>query len=81
MSFTASTKGGEYQHTLTVSEMPKHTPKYKLAYGGADPARGFAYGNSLSGVFEGDFIQQSGDSQSHNNISPYETVCYWTRIS
>lgn len=73
--------GGEATHKLTISEMPSHTHKYRLAYGNTDPAQGFAYGNTSSGTFSGDFIQNMGENQAHNNMPPYLAIYVWTRIS
>lgn len=73
--------GGEATHKLTINEMPSHTHKYKLAYGATDPARGFAYGNTPSGTFSGDFIQNTGENQPHNNMPPYIVVYGWVKVS
>lgn len=73
--------GGEATHKLTISEMPSHTHKYRLAYGATDPARGFAYGNTPSGTFSGDFIQNTGENQPHNNMPPYIVVYGWVKVS
>ena len=83
MSFTANSSGGEYEHTLTIAEMPEHGHGYKLAYGGNDPVRGFNYGNSFVGSFDDSdqFIVNNGGSQPHNNIQPYITVYFWRRTS
>lgn len=81
MSFTSLSTGGEYQHTLTVAEMPDHRHKYTLAYGGADPAKGFSYGNTVAGTFDATFIQNNGSSSAHNNVQPYISVYFWRRTA
>lgn len=81
MSFTALATGGEYKHELTVAEMPDHRHKYTLAYGGADPARGFSYGNTVAGTFDATFIQNNGSNSAHNNVQPYISVYFWQRTA
>ena len=81
MTFTSLSTGGEYKHELTVAEMPDHRHKYTLAYGGADPARGFSYGNTVAGTFDATFIQNNGNSSPHNIIQSYISVCYWRRTA
>ena len=73
--------GGESTHKLTVSEMPSHTHKYKLAYGSNDPAKGFNYGNNLAGTFDGDFSPATGGNNAHNNMPPYLVVYMWKRTA
>lgn len=73
--------GGEATHKLTIEEMPSHTHRYNLAYGGNDPAKGFNYGNTLAGVFDKAFSGSSGGDQAHNNMPPYLVVYIWKRIS
>lgn len=84
MSFTSGgDQGGEYKHTLNISEMPEHGHGYKLAYGGNDPVKGFNYGNSYAGTFNDSdqFIQNNGGGKSHNNVQPYYTVYFWRRTA
>ena len=70
--FTAGQTGGEYEHTLTVNEMPSHSHS----------------SNSLGSQYDGgaNFNQTSGTSaagggQPHNNMQPYVVVYMWRRIS
>ena len=78
-TYVAGNTGGEATHKLTINEMPSHTHKYKLAYGGNDPAKGFNYGNNLAGIFDADFSQSAGGNQAHNNMPPYIVVNIWKR--
>lgn len=73
--------GGEATHKLTIEEMPSHTHRYNLAYGGNDPAKGFNYGNTLAGVFDKAFSGSSGGDQAHNNMPPYLAVYIWKRVA
>lgn len=73
--------GGEATHTLTINEMPSHTHKYLLSYGGNDPASGFNYGNTLAGMFDASFSKSAGGSQAHNNMPPYLAVYIWKRVA
>ena len=73
--------GGEATHTLTVAEMPSHTHKYLLSYGGNDPASGFNYGNTMAGMFDAAFSKSAGGSQAHNNMPPYLAVYIWKRVA
>ena len=62
--------------------MPAHTHGYKLAYGGNDPAHGFNYGTNYVGTFlDGDFVNDRGGDQPHNNMPPYLSVYMWKRTS
>ena len=77
--------GGEYQHTLTVNEMPKHT---HINYGfyAATPAAGTTSGVAVSGGtgtvnYRAANDAQTGGSQAHNNVQPYITTYMWKRVS
>lgn len=74
--------GGEKEHTLTIDEIPKHTPEatnYNIA------------GSGIVRVAQGDYanvgnptgkivFKEIGGGQSHNNMPPYEVVGYmWIR--
>ena len=85
-NFALGTTGGEYNHTLTINEIPRHTHDWKGMYTGAGGT-----GNYISPVFgtssassyiaEGKGPQPIGGSASHNNIQPYIVVYFWKRIS
>lgn len=69
--------GGEKTHTLTVSEMPKHSHNALIGGDGDKYAASFVTnGNNLYYVP----TNEAGDNQPHNNLQPYKVVSYWKRI-
>ena len=84
MSFTANSTGGEYAHTLTVSEIPSHRHEW-----GRPPMRTveFKSGTAVYGTKDGvyniitDYTSHIGGDESHNNIQPYITVYFWRRTA
>ena len=80
---------GEYNHTLTVSEMPSHRHNlYKGSGGGStDPISnhsGVAGMNDKGSLFNdtgSDIMDNTGGGNSHNNIQPYITVYMWKRTA
>ncbi len=89
--FIAKSIGGEYTHTLSINEMPKHSHYVAV---GLDPGvisghiehRYHAeYSNTwtlMSNVgYGGTNVSETGGSIAHNNIQPYITVYMWKRIN
>ena len=85
-SHPAGSTGGEYSHTLTVSEMPSHS--HPLQQYGHNP--GAADGASKYGSYPAEIhadhaenwyfgTQSVGGSASHNNTPPYLSVYMWKR--
>jgi hypothetical protein len=81
---SAELTGGEYEHTLTVDELPEHSHIVTV------PISGEAYetknnGNSSYSVAVSGSIDLQTDSigggLAHNNIPPYITCYFWKRIA
>lgn len=80
MSFSANVEGGEYNHTLTIDEIPSHAHRYTVTYGGGGSSALTQYYNSKAnqGNLPTTYI---GGSKSHNNLSPYIVVYFWRRTA
>lgn len=83
-TYTGGSTGGEATHTLSVSEMPKHSHNY-LGTVAAQPsgstyAETVGYGSSATG---GTSLtpRYAGEGVAHNNMPPYLTVYVWKRIA
>ena len=74
-TFIINQEGGEYNHKLTIPEMPSHTHTGAAHMGGAIPSGGennFCYKTENTG--------KTGGDQPHNNIQPYIAVYMWKRV-
>ena len=78
--FTAGSKGGEYEHTLTVDEMPAHTHKDHGLGGQAGGGATFNYPGGY-GYYWGNTTSSAGGGQPHNNMQPYVVVYMWHRVA
>ena len=81
--FNGGETGGEYLHTLTEAEMPRHTHGYTDRY---DP-RGGEYQQDDEGNDPGGTIRQdqetsepAGGNMPHENMPPYIVVYMWVRV-
>ena len=84
MSFTASKAYGEYQHTLTISEMPRHNHTFKTGLNKTSIPEKYGFfplrvsdSNDESNLTN---TEDKGDSIPHNNIQPSIVVFFWQRI-
>ena len=73
---TIGETGGEKTHTLTVQEMPKHSHGifYTDTGGYGSVARVNASGSQTP-------TTETGGSQAHNNLQPYEVFAIWRRTA
>ena len=88
-TYAAGSTGGEAEHTLTESEMPKH--KHETAKGerhddetGTKFEQYDAYQNESSitaGYYWTASTLFAGNSQPHNNMPPYVVMYVWKRIA
>lgn len=84
---------GEYDHKLTIAEMPSHThgqrndsdaginiPQVRLASGIATGSRTNTDGGTLSNKAQV-LTDSTGGNVAHNNVQPSVVVYFWKRIS
>lgn len=85
---TVEKTGGEKTHTLTVSEMPKHSHNLPTFY--SNPQKeNITFANSAfnedkasdGNVSNGGQVISTGGGQAHNNLQPYITCYMWKRIN
>ena len=82
---TINNKYGEYEHKLTVDEIPSH--KHEVRLGDAITSGEFQGGNHISsggallqGLIDSDSLQATGGNQPHNNVQPSIVVYFWKRV-
>lgn len=93
-TFTSGSAGGEFRHTLSVDEMPKHGHPWEATgsqFGDSGTTGGFVSGDSspfaqnanVNSANSGDGRQigGAGNSQPHNNLIPYLVVFMWKRTA
>ena len=89
LSFAINQTGGEYNHALSVAEMPSHNHTL-TAVRGTSSSKALtdcttswrAYGNFLSSASSSSGTTSStGSSSAHNNIQPYIACYMWQRVS
>ncbi len=83
--FEIEQTGGEYEHKLTIAEMPSHSHINNSIYA-TTPAAGTTIRVAVSGGtgtvnyrFNDD--SSTGGSQTHNNIQPYIVTYMWKRVN
>ena len=90
MSFTANQTGGEYEHTLSKSELPKEKPNlyFEQLDSNGDSWSTLAIkwtytgnienNNSIKSTNGSDYL---GEGKPANIMQPYTTVFFWTRVN
>lgn len=80
-AFTNGETGGEYKHSLSVSEMPAHAhPGSSVASPTLSGAGTINIGQSALYLQSGTIASQGGDTP-HNNVQPYISVYIWKRTA
>ena len=81
LEFTLGQIGGEYNHLLTIEEMPSHSHGYlwrsDMVYWNV--SHGFGSGAN-TGAATSD-TSATGNDVAHNNLQPYIVTYMWKRIS
>lgn len=92
-TYPAGSTGGEAEHTLTRSELPRIREQltglagYNANADGTDGVLKFVEENTRSNVQPGNSAKYAtltmslGDSQPHNNIPPYYSMYIWRRVA
>lgn len=75
--FTLGDIGGEFEHTLTVDEMPSHSHNLAMANAGNDRVEEAGYSSGVNQNQATDkAIKSAGGSQPHNNLQPFIVLNY-----
>lgn len=76
---TSGSEFGEYNHVLTVEEMPKHTHDIRLNAGNSNG--NFPEDTGPDAQFYTGITEATGGDQPHNNVQPSKIVFIWLRTS
>lgn len=82
-NYTIGSIGGESEHTLTVSEMPKHTHNMRRNYTAATGGTAVKYIVSGDGTINAaayGATESTGSGNAHNNLQPYLVCNYIIKV-
>lgn len=72
---------GEYEHQLTVDEMPNHNHNVVDSIGTGGQGGGWDLNGNVNGAFvEAKGMGKTGGDRPHNNVQPSITVAIWRRV-
>ena len=73
---------GEYEHQLTVDEMPNHNHNVVDSLGTGGQGGGWDLNGNVNGAFvEAKGMGKTGGDRPHNNVQPSITVAIWRRVA
>lgn len=78
-NFTNGQQGGEYQHQLSVHEMPSHG--HTIGLGNNANVYGDKPGGSNSARVTNGGTDNTGGNGAHNNVQPYLVAYMWVRTA
>jgi hypothetical protein len=78
-SFSGGENYGEYEHTLTISEMPAHTHDLNIVRRDVDATGSQNAANTTS--YPSGTTSSTGGDAPHNNIPPSFGLYIWKRVS
>ena len=81
-SFEIGSTGGEYEHVLTVKEMPPHNHQvYFISAKGSTPkVPSLTMSTNTKKTSKTSPILSAGENKAHNNIQPYLVCNIWQRV-
>jgi microcystin-dependent protein len=78
-SFAVGSSSGEFQHQLTIAEMPSHTHKL-TTQGGGSGGIGEAYDSGRYQFPREPLTTSTGGDQPHNNLPPYYALAFIMKL-